>query len=881
MSVVVEKILLMCSEQNVNLSLKDGAIEVLFDEMPSEELIGLLREHKPDLIDYLTEHEAQSLLTPLKAIGENSGPLSFGQKRLWFIDQLEQGSVHYNMPMALALKGDLDKTALQNALAGIVKRHEVLRTHYEVGGGTQVVLPEVSVTLNEINLSDVEGDADAALDKLMMEEQLKPFNLQQDLMLRNQLIKVSDQHHVLLLTLHHIACDGWSLGIVVNELRQLYSNEVKQDHSAQSDLPLQYLDYAYWQDSNRENFEQQLGFWVKHLSQAPTVHSLTTDKPRPAYQSFEGDNISMTLGADKRQAIEALCQQHEVTPFMFCYSVYALLMAKLSNEQDLVIGTPMANRHHSSIESLIGYFANTLALRFDVDGGQNFNDYLAANKQTILGALQNQSVPFEMVVERLQPTRDLAYSPLFQIMFSFHSHGSAALELPNLSLSDITPKVKAVKTDLELSITEQDGGFVLDWNYSTDLFEQDTIAGFAASFEQLLDAVLANPARALSNYSILTGEEQNQLQQWVNNPAPANSPAQKTIVERFEAVVARQPDAVAVVAGDHSLSYSELDQKANQVAHYLTGKGVSANQPVGINMQRTELLIVGLLGILKSGACYLPLEASYPQARLDYMINDSGVEHVLTESVVEQVLAGVHSVARDGLASIDPQHLAYTIYTSGSTGNPKGVKISHQNVLTFIDGMADKLNDGGTWLAVTGIAFDISVLELFGTLTNGFKVVLYAGDLAGDAPSATDKDVDFSLFYFAAGGSDKQGDMYKLLLEGAKYADENGFAAVWSPERHFDEFGGIYPAPSVISAAIAAVTKNIDIRAGSCVVPLNNPVQMAEQWSVIDNLSGGRTGIAFASGWHADDFVLAPQKLRKPSRGHVRVHRHLQQIVGR
>ncbi|MCO7199084.1 MupA/Atu3671 family FMN-dependent luciferase-like monooxygenase [Pseudoalteromonas sp. OANN1] len=857
MSQVIEKIMLMCSEQNVNLNLKDGTIEVLFDEMPTEELIGLLREYKPDLVEYLSKHETQCLLTPLKTIGENSGPLSFGQKRLWFIDQLEDGSVHYNMPMALELKGELNKAALHKSLTEIVKRHEVLRTHYEVGGATQVVKPEAEVELNEIDLSSQHGDPSAALEQLMIEEQLKPFNLQIDLMLRSQLVKINQQHHVLLLTLHHIACDGWSLGIVVNELSKLYTAEVNQGHSELTDLSLQYLDYAFWQDANRDNFEQQLGFWVKHLAQAPALHSLQTDHPRPTYQSFTGDNISIFINAEKRQALESFCQQYEITPFMFCYSVYALLMARLSNEQDLVIGTPIANRQHSAIEPLIGYFANTLALRFNIDSGQNFSKYLATNKQNILGALQNQSVPFDMVVERVQPTRNLAYSPLFQIMFSFHSHGSSELSLPELQLRDITPKAKAVKTDLELAITEQHDGFLLDWNYSTALFEHETIASFAACFEHLLDEVVANPEKTLAEYSILSAKDHALLKQWSNKDALADVAKEQNIIERFESMAAKQPNSTAIIAGEERLSYEELNQKANQVAHYLRDQSVTANQPIGINMQRTELLIVGLLGILKSGACYVPLEANYPQARLDYMIDDSGVQHVLTESVVEKVLTGSYPKTSDGLASISPQDLAYIIYTSGSTGNPKGVKVSHENILTFINGMSEKLKGGGTWLAVTGIAFDISVLELFGTLANGFTVVLYADD-PSQKSAVTSKSVDFSLFYFAAGGSNKQGDVYKLLLDGAKYADENGFTAVWTPERHFDEFGGIYPAPTVISAAIASITKNIDIRAGSCVVPLNNPVQLAEQWSVIDNLSGGRTGIAFASGWHADDFVLAP-----------------------
>lgn len=902
---IVENILLMCSEQGVNLSLNDeGALEVLFDDMPSDELVSMLREHKPAIIEYLTEHQSTSDLTPLKALGENQGPLSFGQKRLWFIEQLEGSSAHYNIPLALELKGQLNKDALLQGLNQIIARHQVLRTQYEVGGGIQVVKTNVDVVLNETTLERAAahlGDdyaqksVDDTLQGIMHLEQLKPFSLEADLMLRNQLVKVSDTHHVLLLTAHHIACDGWSLGILVQELTQLYTDFVNQSDASLPALPLQYLDYAFWQDHNRDSFERQLGFWTQHLAQAPATHSLHTDFLRPANQSFAGDNVSVRLGEEQKSALEAVCQRLEVTPFMFCYSAFALLVAKLSNEEDVVIGTPIANRTHSSVEPLIGYFANTLALRSsfnaDIASGatsESFEDFLLRNKEMVLSVFQNQSVPFEMVVDRVQPERNLAYSPLFQIMFSFHSHGSNNLALPGLELNDITPKAKTVKTDIELAVTQSEDGFVLDWNYSTALFEQSTIARFAACFEHLLSQVLTQPKQALSQLSIVPNSDVALLAQWMTNPSEKGQSVTnigaETVHGLIEASAQAQGDSTALVAGETQLTYRQLNAKANKVANYLLQQrlqgahntatdnieGNTDSPIVGVNMARTEHLMISLLGILKAGAAYLPLEASYPQARLDYMLEDSGATVVLTQSVIEQVLNDEsYAEHADALPSVDAESLAYVIYTSGSTGKPKGVKVSHGNVVHFLKAMQPQLQAQAdesqaqaqpTWLAVTGIAFDISVLELFGTLANGFKVVLYSNDMSQseDSQANSKKAVDFSLFYFAAGGKTADESAYNLLLEGAKYADENGFAAVWTPERHFDEFGGIYPAPAITNAALSTITKHIHLRAGSCVLPLNNPVNVAEQWSVIDNLSQGRTGIAFASGWHADDFVLAP-----------------------
>lgn len=724
---IVENILLMCSEQGVNLSLNDGALEVLFDDMPSDDLVGMLREHKPAIIEYLSEYKQQNNFTPIKKLGESSGPLSFGQKRLWFIDKLENGSAHYNMPLALELRGNLNKDALHKALNSIVQRHEVLRTSYEVGGARQVVNSTFSLSLNEQDLSG-ESDSNEQLKALIEQEQLQAFDFASDLMIRSSLIYMGEirdeQQHVLLVTLHHIACDGWSLGILVNDLVELYTAYATGQESQLAELPVQYSDYAFWQDANREALEQQLGFWTQHLAHAPAMHSLHTDYPRPAYQSFSGDNVSTRLWPEQVAAMHSLCRELDVTPFMFCYSVFALLIGRLSNEADVVIGTPIANRSNSSVEPLIGYFANTLALRSQIDGKQTFAEFVAQNKAMLLEVFNHQDVPFEMVVDRVQPERNLVYSPLFQILFSFHSHAQSQekLSLPGLQLNDITPKAKAVKTDLELAISEAKDGFVLDWNFSTALFQKSTIERFAACFEKLLASVLTAPGKAVKEYSCMPDSDALNLKHWHGEIASAEA---DTIHGLFELQVQANPQAVALVAGDVSLTYQALNDSADQVAHYLIQQGVQSEQIVAVKLPRTADLIVALLGVLKAGACYLPLEASYPQARLDYMLENSGAQLVLDAAAMEQIKQASDNNSATTLPAVTREQLAYVIYTSGSTGKPKGVMLSHGNVTRFLQSMSAMLQDKGTWLAVTGISFDISVLEIFGTLANGFKVVLW------------------------------------------------------------------------------------------------------------------------------------------------------------
>ncbi|WP_281560969.1 amino acid adenylation domain-containing protein [Thalassomonas sp. RHCl1] len=726
----IEVILEKCAEQAVELYVEDEQLQVLFDETPDDELIALLRENKQQLLGYLSQQQAHLVqMPPVIRSHQQTAPLSHSQKRLWFLDQLENGSSQYNMPLALRLQGDVNTALLQQTLQRIVQRHEILRTVYDKFEQVQEVKSDVSLDTATVDLSHNQNGQDAELAKLISEQASTPFDLQQDVMMRAKLVKLAEKSYVLLLTLHHIACDGWSTGVLVKDFVDIYSALSGDKAADLPELSVQYSDYALWQQQqeNSEQIDNQLGYWLEQLNALPAVHSFPLDHVRPAHQDFEGHTLSRTVSQSTLETARNFCREHDVTLFMLMQTVFSLILGRWSNEQDIVMGTPIAGRSDKVLEPLIGFFANTLVLRATLDEKHSFARMLELNKQVLLDAYQHQDIPFETLVDRLQPERSLAFSPLFQILFSFHNHDGGNLSLPGLEITDITEKAPLAKFDMELSILEQDDSLLVQWNYAKSLFLQDTVERVAASFEHLLAQVLADAGKSIYAYDILPVQDEAKLVQYSGMDKPAgDSPA--NILELFRQQVARYPQARALVFKDRELTFAQLDQASNRLAHYLLQQGVVANQTVGLMIPPGPEMVTGLLGILKSGAAYLPLEASYPQSRLDDMLSDSRTALVLDEThLSEQALAG-YAIDDSGLPAISAQQLAYVIYTSGSTGKPKGVMISHGNVSHFIKAMSLHLpvqaGEDIRWLAVTGISFDISVLEIFGTLVNGAQVIL-------------------------------------------------------------------------------------------------------------------------------------------------------------
>ena len=491
-----------------------------------------------------------------------------------------------------------------------------------------------------------------------------------------------------------------------------------------------------------------------------------------------------------------------------------------------------------------------------------------------LGAFDNQDLPFEFLVDELKVERDLSRSPVFQVMFDMQ-HAVQCPDLPGLRMSRIDIERHTSHFDMALIVRENaDASLEAQINYNTDLFEASTIKRMLGHYNKLLESIAANPGAPVSELELIPESELRlQLEDWNATTVDSEPSCMHT---QFEAQVARTPDAEALVFKEERLTYGELNARANRLAHHLRGLGVGPDDLVGVCMDRSVEMMVSLLATHKAGGAYVPLDPTYPSQRIEFMLEDSSVKVLLTKSDIEYPsLSGgpavVHVDELDvgGESAANPEsgavseNLAYVIYTSGSTGKPKGVMVEHRNVSNFFVGMDDRVGaeGGGRWLAVTSISFDISVLELFWTLTRGFTVVLQPDEnrsAAGTVSKHADKGLAFSLFYFAADESKSSVENLQLLMEGAKYADANGYEAVWTPERHFHSFGGLYPNPAVTSAAIAAITENVRIRAGSVVLPLHDPIRVAEEWSWVDNLSKGRVGVAFASGWHDQDFVFQP-----------------------
>ena len=837
-------------------------------------------------------------------------PLSFAQQRLWFLDQLEAGSHVYNLPAGLRVRGPLDIGTLLRSLGEVVKRHEALRTTFPSSSGEarQRVAPAQPPRLPLCDLRQLPAarrEPEAA--RLGAAEARTPFILARGPLLRARLLRLADEEHVVLFTMHHIVGDGWSTGILVRELAALYGAFATGSPSPLAALPIQYADFALWQRRwlTGETLDRLLAYWRGQLGGVPPL-DLPTDRPRPALETHRGSRHSFLLPLPLAQLVRALARQQGASLFMVLLAGFAALLLRYTGQPEIVVGTPIANRNRREVEDLIGLFLNTLALRLEVDGAAGFAALLGRVREVALGAYAHEDLPFEKLVDELQPQRDLARSPLFQIMLILQNAPIGAPELPGLAVEVMAAPATVAKLDLTLEVVESRQGLRAAFEYNTDLFDAATMRRMADHLQMLLGAGVVAPEERLADLPLLAESERRQLLVDCNATA-VEGVAEATIAELFERRVAERPAAVAVVCGGERLSYRDLDRRAERLAARLRRLGVGPETPVALAVERSLDMVVGLLGILKAGGAYVPLDPGYPEARLELMLADSGAKLLLTQPALRARFArypatalciaiaadeddeddeddegdlplaaetpeAAPASARDAAAP-RPENLAYIIYTSGSTGRPKGVMVSHRNVVNFFAGMDRKLgSEPGCWLALTSISFDISVLELLWTLTRGFQVVVHGEQqaLLGSAArraAAAARTIDFSLFYFAAderregeGGDGPPADRYRLLIEGARFADRHGFSAVWTPERHFHSFGGLYPNPAITSAALATITERIQLRAGSVVLPLHHPIRVAEEWAVIDNLSRGRVGISFASGWHADDFVFAPER---------------------
>lgn len=671
-------------------------------------------------------------------------PLSFAQQRLWFLDQLAPETSLYNISKAIRLNGPLNLEALQKTLDTIVARHEILRTRIVAIDGipTQTISESGSAKLEIIDLSKrTDGSDQAELHRLIDGEARRPFNLFSDLMVRATLLRLGENDCVLVLVTHHIASDGWSMSIFLGELAALYGSFSTGKPSPLSELPIQYADYAVWQREwlQGEVLQAQLSYWKKQLSGVPVLE-LPTDRPRPAAQTFPGAHQSLVLPKTLGDDLKSLGRKSGATPFMTLLAAFQALLHRYTGQEDIAVGSPIANRTRSEIEGLIGFFVNTVVLRTGLSGDPTFQELLARVREVALDAYEHQDLPFEKLVEELHPDRNLSHNPLFQVMFSFQNVPRSNLSLPGLSASTIDVDADAAKFDLTLSMAEAADSLTASFQYNTDLFEGTTIARMLRHFRTLLEGVVADPDRRLSDLPILSeGERRQLLAEW--NDTRKDYPRGKCIHELFEAEAERSPDAVAVVFQDKQLTYRELNRRANQLARYLQKRGVGPEVLVGICMERSLDTVVGLLGILKAGGAYLPLDPAYPKERIAFMLEDTKAQVLLSQ---QSLLANLpeskaqvirldsdwETIAADGdgnpVPTVTEANLAYVIYTSGSTGQPKGVAIAHRSTVTLLRWARTIFTpeDLAGVLASTSICFDLSVFELFMPLSWGGKVIL-------------------------------------------------------------------------------------------------------------------------------------------------------------
>src|SRR5579871_2685752 len=707
----------------------------------------------PEILRKLAQAELgiYQTTTPIRRRAQSVAPLSYPQVRVWFIDQLEPESTVYIIPLAWRFRGDLDKAALQTAVNEIIRRHEALRTTFAFveGAPLQRIHAPSPLPLQVVDLQSLapEQREKEALRQLQ-EASRRPFDLRQGPVFRAALFQLAVEEHLFLLTMHHIVSDGWSQGILLRELAILYNAFRAGKSSPLPELPVQYADYALWQREllQGEVLERQASYWKSQLAGAPTLLELPTDRPRPHLQTSRGAILRRELSPELTQKLKALGQQEEATPFMTLLAAFQALLSRYSGQDQILVGTPIANRTQPEMEGLIGFFLNTLVLRGDLSGDPNFREFLRRVRETALGAYAHQDLPFEKLVEELSPERSLSHSPLFQVLFIFQNAPRGTDDLDGLKVEALQSEGVTAKFDLNLIIAPEGNGLRVSLEYNTDLFDGDRIERMLGHFQTLLQAIVADPDREISRLPLLTETEKQQiLVAW--NQTQQDFPTRPCLHQLIQEQAQRTPEAIAAQFEHQQLTYQELNHRANQLAHFLQEQGIGPEQMVGLCVERSLEMLVGMLGILKAGAAYLPLDPAYPQERLAFLLEDAQAPLLITKSPLREHFPAYQGQrfcldteghlldpypADTPVSNVTADNLAYLIYTSGSTGRPKGVAIAHASATRLLQWAATRYSpeELSGVLASTSLCFDLSVFEIFLPLSVGGKILLAPNALA-------------------------------------------------------------------------------------------------------------------------------------------------------
>ncbi|HEV8581882.1 MAG TPA: non-ribosomal peptide synthase/polyketide synthase [Thermoanaerobaculia bacterium] len=731
----------------------DRTVAERWRELAAEDFLGGVTWEMAERLGYPRERpQAWAAIAPAAVESGQAWPLSFAQERLWVLDRMDPGSPAYNILTAVRLIGRLDAEALARSLTEIVRRHAALRSFFteREGRPAQVVAAAQPVALPRVDLASLPAEErESEAERLALELGSRPYDLERGPMLRALLLRLGAEEHTALFGMHHIASDGWSMGVLIREISVLYAAFREGRPSPLPELPIQYFDYARWQRDwlQGEILERELAYWREALAGVEPLQ-LPADRPRPPVQTFRGARFPVVVPGHLTAAVAALGQRQRATLFMTLLAAYVALLHRYSGQDDLTVGTPHANRDRAEMEPLIGFFVNTLTLRADAAGDPGFRTLLERMRQRIVAAFAHLEVPFEKVVEELRPERDLARSPLFQVMFILQNAGSGPLELPGLSVTPLTFPLATAKFELTLTLFEAPDGLAGTFEFNTDLFEEATIARLAGHFGRLLESATADPDRSVGDLPLLSGAEISQLLADWNNTERAWD-GDLLVHELFAAQAARTPAAVAVSQGSETLTYAELAARSNRLARHLRRLGVGPEVRVGLCLERTPEMVVALLAILQAGGAYVPLDPSHPAERLGLVIEDSDLLVLVTEETLLGALpdhgAAVLCLDRESAAIAvhsgaplerwaTAENLAYVIYTSGSTGRPKGVQLPHRAVVNFLLAMAERpgLQAGDVIPALTTISFDIAGLEIYLPLAVGGRIEMVKREEAAD-----------------------------------------------------------------------------------------------------------------------------------------------------
>ncbi|MET6765473.1 amino acid adenylation domain-containing protein [Serratia marcescens] len=769
-------------------------------------------------------------LPPIEAMPRGAAlPLSFAQQRLWFLTQLEGLSETYHIPLALSLRGELDLPAWRQSLDALYARHEALRSRFvTVEGQPQAhILPADALPLT---VHDLRGRQDAQSQARQLAQRLTeaPFDLTQGPLVRAALIRLADEEHLFLLTCHHIISDGWSTGILLRDLGALYGALRRGDADPLPPLTLQYADYAAWQRRylTPERLAAQAQYWRETLSDAPALLTLPTDRPRPTVQSFSGGEVPIAIDAELTQALRQFSRQHGGTLFMTVLAAWSLVLARMAGQQELVIGTPEANRGRLETESLVGFFVSTLALRIDLRDDPDLPTLIARIRHAVLTARENRDLPFEQVVELVNPPRHLGYTPLFQVMLAWQDGSVRDISLPGLQAESAELGYQIAKYDLTLDLAERDEQISGTLNFATALFDRATAERYGVYLVQVLRAMATNATQPASHLDLLPAAERELLLYGWNRTAEVY-PAQSSAHVLFEQWAQRTPDAVAVVNDRDSLSYAQLNAHANQLAHQLIAQGVRPGDRVATSLERSVSLVIAQLAILKAGAAYVPLDPHLPVARQAWIIGDSGASLILCDRDIDREIAGEIACLRIDRLRQNPTHdpavpragdaPAYIMYTSGSTGTPKGVMVTHQGILRLaINNRFASFERGDRFAFAANPAFDASTLEMWGALLNGASLAIIAPEVLTEAEALAAALVrqginvlflTTSLFNQYAHSIAATLAQLKYLLSGGEAADPHAFARMLKeagPVRLINAYG---PTECTVFATTATIER--------------------------------------------------------------------------